>query len=298
MVSLDELLDYLLHVKKLPTLPQVAIMLEQSLSQEEPDVHRVSQIIADDPPVTGMVLKVANSVMYGARRSIATVREAVVRLGFSEIRKMVYDLSLVKYLANMPPGNMDPLKFWQHSIGVALCTEVINEITGLLKQDGNRAHVVGLLHDLGRWVTATYMPEVHQQIPESNEGKYAKKSIITLERDRIGLDHAQIGAALLERWGLPMEIVNTVRYHHEPDVCPQIQRKLAFVIYLADHICREIRLGDVGEGTGDMLKESTWKNLGITKQIKKEIVEKVRKKLEYSEVLLTIGEFKKTTSSG
>ena len=97
MYTVKELIDILINVRKLPTLSPIALMLMHSLNEEEPDVHRISSIISEDPPTTGMILKLANSAMYGARRTISSVQDAVVRLGFDEIRKLVIDITMVKY---------------------------------------------------------------------------------------------------------------------------------------------------------------------------------------------------------
>ncbi len=289
MLDLNQLIEQLLKVRKLPTLSSVALMLESSLNEEQPDVQRISSIISDDPPVTSMVLKLANSVVFGARRTIGTVQEAVVRLGFQEIRKMVMSLALIQFLSNRVSGKVDPIKFWQHSISVGVCTEVINELTGVIPENGPQAHVVGLLHDIGRWVSATYMPEVHQHIPGDSENPPRPNYILTLERNRIGLDHTQIGAALLERWGLPLKIVHCVRFHHEPDVSPRQQRKITQLVHLADSICSNARIGDVGEGLGSEIREITWSGLGLTPDLLPEILDALTERTKHSDVLLSIG---------
>ena len=292
MYTLKELIDQLLNIKKLPTLPPVIFILEKSLNEKEPNVQLVSRIIADDPPLTGVLLKLANSVMYSARRKITTVQEAVVRLGFKEIRKLIFDVSMVRYVSGMPKGLIDPLKFWQHSIGVAFCMEEIHLKTDILGHNGPEAHVVGLLHDLGRLITATFMPEVHQNLPDSAESRDTRDTILDLELERIGIDHTQIAAAVLERWGLPLEIVNCVRFHHQPDVSPKPQRTKTYLLNLADSICRIARIGDSGEGGLNGIKQSVWDNLGVSSTIMEEIIELVREKIMNSGVLASIGGFK------
>ena len=289
MLELNQLIEQLLKVRKLQTLSSVALMLEQTLNQEQPDVQRVSSIIGDDAPVTSMVLKLANSVVYGARRTIGTVQEAVVRLGFQEIRKMVMSLSLIQFLSTRSTGQIDPITFWHHSIGVGVCTEVINEITNVIPENGPQAHVVGLLHDIGRWVSATYMPEVHQHIAGEGPPPDRSSYILTMERNRIGLDHTQIGAALLERWGLPLKIVHCVRFHHEPDVSPRQQRKITQLVHLADCICNMVKMGDVGEGLGGEIKDSAWTDLGLSPELLPEIVDLLHDRTKHSDVLLSIG---------
>ena len=147
-MELNELIEQLLKVRKLPTLSSVALMLEHKLNEEQPDVQQVSSIIGDDPPITSMVLKLANSVVYGARRTIGTVQEAVVRLGFQEIRKMVMSLSLIQLLAARRVSLIDPVSFWRHSIGVAVCTEVINEITDVIPESGPQAPMQAQLREM------------------------------------------------------------------------------------------------------------------------------------------------------
>ena len=289
MLDLNQLIEQLLKVRKLPTLSSVALMLESSLNEEQPDVQRISSIISDDPAVTSMILKLANSVVFGARRTIGTVQDAVVRLGFQEIRKMVMSLALIQFLSGRLSGKIDPVSFWKHSISVGACTEVINEITGVIPENGPQAHVVGLLHDIGRWISATYMPEVHQHIPGDSENPPRPNYILTLERNRIGLDHTQIGAALLERWGLPLKIVHCIRFHHEPDVSPRQQRKITQLVHLADCICCNARIGDVGEGLGSEIKETAWSCLGLGPELLPEIVETLMERTKHSDVLLSIG---------
>ena len=288
MYTLKELIDQLLNIKKLPTLPPVIFILEKSLNVKEPDVHRVSRIISDDPPLTSALLKLANSVMYTARRKTTTVQEAIVRLGFKEIRKLVFDVGMVRYVSALPKGLIDPQKFWEHSIGVAFCMEEIQLRTGIRDHDGSSAHVVGLLHDLGRLISATYLPDVHQNLPDNEQSEDPRKSILDLEAQRIGIDHTQIAAAVLERWGLPLEIVNCVRFHHQPDVAPKIQRKDIYLLHLADSICRIGRVGDSGEGRLKEIKQAVWDTLGLESARTEEILVQVREKIKNSGVLSSI----------
>ena len=298
MYTKKELMDVLLNLRRLPTLSPVALMLMQSLNEDEPNVERISKIIADDPPITSMILKLANSAMYEARRTIITVQDAVVRLGFKEIRRLAIDCALVNHLTEMPKGLLNLVDFWEHSISVAFCIEEIQIAAHVLEKNGSKAHVVGLLHDIGRLITASYMPEVHQQFGDDSSEIDSGEKITVWEKETIGLDHAQIGAAILENWGVPMEIVNGVRFHHQPDISPQPQRKDSYLVYLSDSICRRSRLGNVGEGPPGEIDESVWDFLRISSDIEDEIVDIVREKVEKSDVMLSIAGLKKNQKAG
>lgn len=288
MLKLTELIDQLIHVNKIPTLSNIAIMIENSLNEEEPDVKKISAIILDDPPLTGMVLKVANSAAYGARRQIGTVQDAIMRLGLQEIRKMVLKLAMAKYLSDMLNGLIDIKDFWTHSIAVAYSTKFINDRLHISPSDAHSAYVVGLLHDIGRLVTAAYMPEFHQHIRPEDAKTAGVNQIIKLERKHLGLDHSQIGAALLERWGLPLSLVSCIRYHHEPQVSPQMQRQTTMLVHVADRFCRVHNIGDVGEGLDDKTARENLLKLGLHEAEQDKILEEIDQKLKKSQVVLNL----------
>ncbi len=288
MYTLKEIIEQLINVRRLPTLNPVVVMVEKALNAEEPDVQGLSRLISDDPSLTSMLLKVANSALYGARREITTVQEAVVRLGFTEVRKLVVDISVVNYVADMPEGLLNPLKYWEHSIGVAICMEQIQLMTKVMEKNGPQSHVVGLLHDIGRLISSTHLREAYESLPDNPGELGSDWNIIKMERDRLGLDHAQIGAAVLDRWGLPSKIVNSVRYHHEPDVCPDEQRQQTHLLALADSICRRMQVGGSSEGYVKDVPEKLWSNLGLDADILDEVQERVTDQIQKSQVLLNI----------
>jgi putative nucleotidyltransferase with HDIG domain len=288
MYTLKEIIEQLINVRRLPTLNPVVVMVEKALNAEEPDVQSLSRVISDDPSLTSMLLKVANSALYGARREITTVQEAVVRLGFTEVRKLVVDISMVNYVADMPKGMLNPIKYWEHSIGVAICMEQIQLMTKVMAKNGPQSHVVGLLHDIGRLISSTYLNEAYESLPDNPGELGSDWDIIEMERDRLGLDHAQIGAAVLDRWGLPNKIVDCVRYHHEPEVCPAEQRKQTYLLSLSDSICRGMQIGGSSEGYVKEVPEKLWNNLGLDSEILEELQQRITDQIQKSQVLLNI----------
>ncbi|MBT4510901.1 MAG: HDOD domain-containing protein [Chloroflexi bacterium] len=288
MYTLKEIIEQLINIRRLPTLNPVVVMVEKALNAEEPDVQGLSRVISDDPSLTSMLLKVANSALYGARREITTVQEAVVRLGFTEVRKLVMDISVVNYVADMPEGLLNPIKYWEHSIGVAICMEQIQNMTRVMDKNGPQSHVVGLLHDIGRLISSTHLKEAYESLPDNPDELGSDWNIIEIERDRMGIDHAQIGAAVLDRWGLPTKIVNCVRYHHEPEVCPAEQRKQTYLLSLSDAICRKMQVGGSSEGCQTEIPKKLWTKLGLDEGILEEVEKKITDQIQKSLVLLNI----------
>ena len=52
----------------------------------------------------------------------------------------------------------------------------------------------------------------------------------------LGVDHAEVGAHLLEHWNLPGEVVRATRWHHEPERATT-SCGLVDVVHVADVIC-------------------------------------------------------------
>ena len=284
----QELMNLLLNLKNLPSFSQVAMMLIQTLNEDEPDTNKINKIIMDDPSIASSVLKLANSAMYGGLRTIDTIQDALVRIGLKQTRRLAIFFAMINYLKKMPVSHFRTVEFWEHSIGVAICTEEIQKASGIFNCKESYAHVIGLLHDIGRLITASYLPEVHQHFDDDSPEIDTSGKVTFWEREVIGLDHAQIGAEVLEHWRLPQPIVNCVRFHHEPGNCPKEQQEMAYLLHLSDCICRKIGIGDVGEGPVGKIEGYLWKVVGISSDMEQKIVESVQKQVKESEVSLII----------
>jgi HD-like signal output (HDOD) protein len=51
-------------------------------------------------------------------------------------------------------------------------------------------------------------------------------SLVGAEYRVLGTDHAEIGALILDKWSFPEEIVNAVRWHHDPDRISKTDKRL------------------------------------------------------------------------
>ena len=77
-------------VTQIPTLPEVVMRLQQEIESDDSDASAIARIISEDPTLTLKVLKIANSAIYHTGSEVVDVRQAVTRLGMSEIRNLVY----------------------------------------------------------------------------------------------------------------------------------------------------------------------------------------------------------------
>ncbi|NIQ04053.1 MAG: HDOD domain-containing protein, partial [Nitrospinaceae bacterium] len=106
--------------------------------------------------------------------------------------------------------------FWYHSIASGLTSRVL----AIYRKEPNpeRFYVIGLLHDLGRLLLYLNLSqEMKEALLRYERGGFLYEA----ERDVLGVDHAEVGGALLKKWKLPPRLVEAVRFHHRPSEAPQ-----------------------------------------------------------------------------
>ncbi len=206
------------------------------------DAGEIMPIVERDPGLTAGLLKLCNSPVYSFRRRIGSPREALVLVGNLTFARLCFALSLEPFLHRHLPGyalDMDTL--WQHSLTTAYGTAYLVKAIGQGKQR-DRAFTAGLLHDVGKLVLDKGMA---QDPGSEEEAAVTGVPSTESERRRTGYDHAEAGAALLESWDLPEEIVAAIRWHHEPLRATE-HKRLALAIGVSDqvvHFASNLRSG-------------------------------------------------------
>jgi HD-like signal output (HDOD) protein len=75
-----------------------------------------------------------------------------------------------------------------------------------------------LLHDAGKLMLAGNYPERYNATAQVAEQKGI--SLWEAEQETFGATHAELGACLLAKWGLPYGILEAMAWHHQPGQAP------------------------------------------------------------------------------
>jgi HD-like signal output (HDOD) protein len=225
----------------MPSIPVVLAPLLQYLEQpvEKVEVQRVVDFISQDKSLAAQCLRMANSPLYGRYSKISSIRDAVVALGMHRMRDIAVSCSVLKLV---PTGQtqVDPIVFWEHSMGCALVCRHFAQRIGF--QDPGKVYLAGLLHDLGILVNLWVLPSEF-----GSAIALARAEEIPLHEAELrvlGLTHCESGELLAKRWGLTAELAAVVRFHHEPEKATSHEGLLALVS-LSDLLCR---MGGLGHG--------------------------------------------------
>ncbi|BBO83734.1 hypothetical protein DSCO28_43000 [Desulfosarcina ovata subsp. sediminis] len=221
--------------KHLPTLPHVLLKLIEACNQENPDMNKIGQIVSKDPALSGKIMQLVNSAAFGLSQKVETINQAVVILGTSGVKNIVFCACVYDAFPKPKLSSVFSLKkFWWHSLRCAFLSRHMAEAWGLCNPD--EAFLAGLLHDIGRAVLWVNFKSPYEVMLEACGDDTQQ---LLAQEDLMGATHAEVGAFLLKRWRLAPFIIDCVRYHHQPP--DQIAQALAMVqvVYVANLLCQD-----------------------------------------------------------
>lgn len=206
---------HIAEIESLAPMPRSVAYLAKM--QYEPDLwlKEVARVIELDPALTANVLRVANSAWSGSALPVDTVRDAVVRLGMSQILNLALIMSLASPLKRPCPGyELAENELARHSSAAFLAAGQVRQFSG--KNIPQAVSTIALIHDLGKILLGRYIKkEILIQIKETVKNGHA--STIEAEQQYLGTDHAEIGMAITRHWKMPKEWGDVIRRHHDPN---------------------------------------------------------------------------------
>jgi len=210
-----ELLD---RINDLPPLPAVAARVMSMADSSKTSALDLAQVLSTDQALTAKLIRLSNSAYYGFARRVSTVREAVLVLGFKQVRQLAVGASIINGFKQNAAlqGVFDLDLFWGHSVATAVAAETIAKRTRAARPED--AFTAGILHDIGRLVICQVMPREF-----ANAVTFAKQSQTSLydaERELTGYEHSEVGRALGERWKFPGHLVDAISTHHDDSLQP------------------------------------------------------------------------------
>lgn len=244
MAPMSTLSSILEEIDNLKPISDIAGKVLALVDDPDCGMSDLSEIIHHEPALTANLLKLANSAYFGLPGKIEDAKQAIVYLGMNQVVDLVLLASCSNAFSGVHEGyGLARGELWKGAVSGAILAGDVAEKKGI-KHTG-LAFTGGLLRDIGKIVIHQYVHAAAQQI--ANRVKDQHISFIAAERQVLGIDHAQVGAMLAEKWLLPNSLKCIIRYCHAPLEADGCFVESA-VVYLADCICR--RLG-ISKGIDD-----------------------------------------------
>jgi len=238
-------------IGELPSLSNIYASLTQAVKDPETPVKQIAGIIEQDMAISAKVLQLANSAFFGLARSVTNVSTAVSFLGIDTIKNLVLITETFKAFV---PDKRIPLKEYeslQTSAHRTACIAVKLPVESSTPRD--IVVLAALLHDIGRLVLASKMPEQFCSTLELARKRGCEP--FEAEEELLGTSHAEIGAYLLGLWGLPHLAIEAIAHHHRPTRIPHSAFDCSVALYVAELLAHQ-PTAEIGDMSASQLRES------------------------------------------
>jgi HD-like signal output (HDOD) protein len=219
-------------LQDLPVFNTIAVKLQQMLARRDFRMEAVIEMISEDQSLASQVLKVANSSYYAGLSSIATIKDAIVRLGAQEVANMVMLASQYElYRSENEYLNDSMQKLWLHSLACATGAKWLAKKTGYANLV-SESFMGGLLHDIGQLALLKVLDDINRK----GESKAAfSETLISEILDRM---HEDVGYRLMKSWSLPEAYCSIAINHHKENF--DGNDILLVIVRLSDKACKKI----------------------------------------------------------
>lgn len=221
----------ILHKSDLiPPLPDLVTRLLGLLNKQDTEPGHLEKLLQNDQVLVAKMLAMVNSPFYGLNRTIRTIKEAVMVLGFRGVRSLVLATSTTKFLQrDFGVYGHQPKGLWLHAVSVAAGARKLAKACKFTADEAEMLFVAGLLHDIGKLLLVQYLNEAGGPGITGSECEY--------ERSKVGLDHSEAGALVTAKWNLAVEIQEVIKAHH--DGAPEKFARLIAVVRMSDAVAHE-----------------------------------------------------------
>jgi putative nucleotidyltransferase with HDIG domain len=271
------------HIDAFDQMPPLCQQLLGYLEDPDVDFKTIRDTIQYDPGLTANVLRLANSVYFGAVQEVNSLHAALVRLGTGKIFELVLSLNVSGRLVPALPGyGLEAQELLRHSIWTAVAAR---ELAMLLEvKDVDTVFTAGLLHDLGLILLDPFIAENQDSFATIMDEQ--SMAFDKAEKEVLGMDHAEAGAMILNNWNLGSNISSAVCWHHAPDQADQYQ-SLVYLVHLGDMLALSEGVGTGIYGLQFSVSPEPVKALGLKKHHLEYTASKTLDKMRELEAILT-----------
>jgi HD-like signal output (HDOD) protein len=206
---------------RLPISSVIGLQALSTLQDPTSDMRNVEVVVEKDPVITAHLIKLSNSALWSYGRVVCSLRAALVRIGLNTAKLQILGLSLRSFYSAP-----DLQGIWDHSLQAVQAMRDLCDITGFAQV--GEASLAALVHDIGRIALNALGERFRNQY---NQFRRAGELPAEIERLLCGASHSEIGADLLSRWNFGADVVEAVRYHHDPS---NAKRRLSHLLYIVE----------------------------------------------------------------
>jgi HD-like signal output (HDOD) protein len=204
----EDPVDALMKSIRIPPRPSLLADLQRELASPDPSPETIGRIVASDVGMSGALLKLANSAIYGGRRKAKSIEQAILFLGINQVASLMTGLLARQAI---PVNSAALASFWDVSTRRAQAMVFLSRRMRIGEPDV--AHTFGLFCDTG-------VPLLMDRFSDYEATFFAasleaERPFTALEEERHSTSHAAIGCLLARNWGLSDHVGWAILHHHD-----------------------------------------------------------------------------------
>ena len=257
-LSAEQILQVLQGIS-VPPQPQIMVHLQMKQYMPDPDLEVIARLIAQDPGLSGALLKIVNSPYYGLSNKIASIQRAVNLLGSRSVINLINALSIKGEMSDDTIVTLN--RFWDTAQDVAMTCLSLAKRTG--SQTVDEAYALGLFHDCGVPLMLKRFPNYMSVLEQAYANAGPDCRVVDTENNAFNTNHAVVGYYTAKSWRLPEHVTDAIANHHnalaifsdESSRNPVLKNLLA-ILKMAEHICASYRV------LGNQAEDHEWNSIG------------------------------------
>lgn len=263
----EKILELIRTDPDLPPLPEILFALQKIIDDPDCDVENVYQLIKTEPVLSGRLITLANSALFGSGKDVTTnLEDAVIRLGIKQAMDLVFALELPKTFKKSKA--FDQIEFWKHSLAVAFITRSLAKKVLSSPEDIELSFLAGLMHDVGILVLDFVIPKEYYNFLALKDLSSSDKPLEFLENEEFNIAHTEAGAEFINTWwSLPPKVSLSVIAHHKKNIVDGEPLTLMQVVSISNRIANMNEFSHpITTGFEDSIEEEDLHALKISQQ--------------------------------
>jgi putative nucleotidyltransferase with HDIG domain len=271
-------------IDKLKPIPQVAHKIMAIAEDPKSSMADISEIIIYDQALTANILRICNSAYFGLAMEVDSVHQAIVYLGLDQLVDIVLLNSGSDSFKGKHEGyDLNEGELWRYSVSSALIAKELADKKGA--KSNHLIFTAALVKDIGKVVLSQYvadsMEKIHLLVSEEN------LSFREAEKEVIGIDHAELGGLVAEKWQFSPKMIEIIQNHHFSTE-PKVAGFETSIVYLADNLCMMMGIGVGSDGLAYRFRGDVARKLGFSEKDFQEVMAGFGETFHHVEELLRI----------
>ncbi|WP_178110193.1 MULTISPECIES: HDOD domain-containing protein [Pseudomonas] len=242
----------------MPPQPQIMVDLQMEQYMPDPDLEVIARLIAQDPGLSGALLKIVNSPYYGLTNKIASIRRAVTLLGSRTVINLINAQSIKGEMGDDTIVTLN--RFWDTAQDVAMTSLSLAKRTGMSAPD--EAYALGLFHDCGVPLMLKRFPDYMHVLEQGYANAGPGRRVVDTENRHFNTNHAVVGYYTAKSWRLPGHLTEAIANHHNALAIFSDEssrngplKNLLAVLKMAEHICASSKV------LGNQREDHEWNSI-------------------------------------